>query len=101
VRDYVNDTGTLTTLEGKDAHRDYYQAFFQKYEVVSVEPLYRVAEEWYIFAEVRITVRPRAGADDSGGSAAHDTIAFQTAEFHMPANDGRFIARIGHGTDPA
>jgi hypothetical protein len=92
VRDYVNDTGTLTTLEGKDAHRDYYRAFFEKYEVVSVEPLYRVAEEWYIFAEVRITVRPRAGTD---------AIAFQTAEFHMPANDGRFIARIGHGTDPA
>ena len=27
--------------------------------------------------------------------------AFHTAEFHIPANDGRFIARIGHGTDLA
>jgi hypothetical protein len=96
VRDYVNDTGTLTTLEGKDAHRDYYRAFFDKYEVASVEPLYRAAEDWYVFAEVRITVRSRAG-----GSGQQETIAFHTAEFHMPANDGRFIARIGHGTDPA
>jgi hypothetical protein len=93
IRDYVNDTGTVTSLEGKDAHRDYYRAFFDKYDVISVEPLYRVAEEWYIFAEARITARRRSAA---GGS-----VAFHTAEFHMPANDGRFIARIGHGTDPA
>jgi SnoaL-like domain len=93
VRDYVNDTGTITTLEGKDAHHDYYRAFFEKYDVVSAEPLYRAAEEWYIFAEVRVTARSRRGQQQ--------TIAFHTAEFHMPANDGRFIARIGHGTDPA
>jgi hypothetical protein len=93
VRDYVNDTGTVTTLEGKEAHRDYFRAFFDKYDVAAVEPLYRAAEEWYIFAEVRITVTPRR----SGGGS----IAFHTAEFHIPANDGRFIARIGHGTDPA
>ena len=30
-----------------------------------------------------------------------DELAFHTAEFFIPANDGRFIARIGHGTDPA
>lgn len=93
VRDYVHDSGTVTSLEGKDAHRDYYRAFFDKYDVTSVEPLYRVAEDWYVFAEVRITATPRGGSDGS--------IAFHTAEFHMPANDGRFIARIGHGTDPA
>jgi hypothetical protein len=94
VRDYVNDTGTLTTLEGKDAHGVYFRAFFNKYEVRSVEPLYRAAEAWYIFAEVRIT------AGLKGRSAPDRTVSFHTAEFHMPANDGRFIARIGHGTDP-
>jgi hypothetical protein len=93
VRDYVNDTGTSTTLEGKDAHRAYYRSFFEKYAVQSVEPLYRIAQDWYIFAEIRITAIPR---DSRGGS----TLAFHTAEFHMPANDGRIIARIGHGTDP-
>ena len=95
VRDYVEDTGTLTALVGKEAHADYYRAFFDKYEVVSAEPLYRVAEDWYVFAEVRVT------ADVKSGSTAGQSVAFHTAEFHIPANDGRFIARIGHGTDLA
>lgn len=93
VRDYVNDTGTSTTLEGKDAHRAYYRSFFDKYQIHSVEPLYRIAEDWYVFAEIRISATPR-------GRKPESTLAFHTAEFHMPANDGRIIARIGHGTDP-
>ena len=91
LRDYVNETGTLTTLEGPDAHRAYYQAFFEKYEVRSVDVLSLVAEDWYVFAEVRFTVSARG---------TNQILAFNTAEFYMPANDGRFIARIGHGTDP-
>ena len=90
LRDYVNETGTLTTLEGADAHRAYYQAFFDKYEVLSVDVLSLVAEDWYVFAELRFTV----------SAHGNRVIGFNTAEFHMPANDGRFIARIGHGTDP-
>lgn len=93
VRDYVSATGTLTTLEGKEAHRAYYRSFFDKYEIHSVEPLYRVAEDWYIFAEIRITASPRE-------HGKRNAVAFHTAEFHIPADDGRIIARIGHGTDP-
>jgi hypothetical protein len=91
VRDYVADTGTLVELTGKDAHRPWYTALFEKYEVRAVEPLCFVAEDWYVFAELRITVAPRGGSG---------TRAFHTAEFHIPAKDGRFIARIGHGTEP-
>jgi hypothetical protein len=94
VRDYVNDTGTLTTLEGKKSHQAYYQALFDRFDIRSVVPLDRVAEDWFVFAEISITVRRRDGSD--GGR----DLAFNTAEFHIPANDGRFIARIGHGTDP-
>ena len=90
----MDETGTLTSLEGKDAHRAYYQKFFDKFIVRSVEPVYIVAEEWYVFAEVRVTVSPREGDPRS-------ELAFNRAEFYLPANDGRFIARIGHGTDPA
>ena len=36
-------------------------------------------------------------ATDRGGEG---TVAFHVAEFHVPAKDGRFIARIGHGTEP-
>jgi hypothetical protein len=92
VRDYVNDTGTLIMLEGKDAHRSYYEALFDKFEVQSVQALDRVAEDWYIFAELRLTVASRQNA--------REICTFNTAEFFVPANDGRFIARIGHGTDP-
>ena len=46
--------GTLTTLEGADAHRAYYQAFFDKYEVLSVDVLSQVAEDWYVFVELRV-----------------------------------------------
>jgi hypothetical protein len=94
VRDYANDTGTLTSLEGADAHRGYYAALFDKYEIRSVVPLYRVTQQWYVFAELRVTASLR-------GAEAGGTVAFHTAEFFIPANDGRFIARIGHGTDPA
>ena len=92
VRDYVDDTGTLVELTGKDAHRAWYRALLDKYEIVSVQPLCHVIEDWFVFAELRITAAPRAG----GGP-----VAFHTAEFHVPAKDGRFIARIGHGTEPA
>jgi hypothetical protein len=92
VRDYVNDTGTLVMLEGKAAHRAYYEALFDKFEIRSVQPLDRVAEDWYVFGELRMTAARRGGAQD--------VVTFNTAEFFIPANDGRFIARVGHGTEP-
>ena len=48
-----------------------------------------------MFAELRFTVVERTGPD------AGRAFAFNTAEFLIPAADGRFIARIGHGTDLA
>ena len=91
LRDYVDDTGTLTQLEGKDAHRAYYRAFFDKYEVQSIEPLALVTDEWYVFAELRMTVVAKGGGD---------ALTYHTAEYFMPSKDSRFIARIGHGTEP-
>jgi hypothetical protein len=93
ARNYVDDTGALIGLESIEALGVYYQSFFDKYELLSVDLLQRVAQEWYLFAETRFTVRPRAGA---GGP-----LAFHTAEIFAPAKDGRFIAHLGHGADPA
>jgi hypothetical protein len=90
VRDYVNETGTLTAPEDKSTYGLYWRAFFKKYEVLNVEIMERVIQEWYLFSEVRLTLRRR----DSG-----KTVAFHTAEFFIPAKDGLFIAQIGHGTD--
>jgi hypothetical protein len=93
VRNYVNDTGALILLETMEAHRAHLRSFFDKYEPLSVDLIHRVAQEWYLFAELRLTVRARHSA---GG-----TLAFHIAEMLIPAHDGRFIAWIGHGTDPA
>lgn len=92
IRDYVGATGTLIELTGKDAHRDWYAELLAKYEVRSARPIQLVTTEWYVFSELWIHVEQR----DNGAR-----FAFNTAEFHVTAKDGRFIARIGHGTEPA
>lgn len=93
VRDYVNDTGTLTNLDSHDGHRAYYKALFDKYEVRSVDLMDRVVQDGYVFAELRFTMRRRDGSGE--------TVGFHTAEFFVPGRDARFMVRIGHGTDPA
>ena len=92
IRDYVDETGTLVELTGKEVHRDWYSQLLAKYEVRSARPIQLVTTEWYVFSELRIQVARR----DNGAP-----FAFNTAEFHVTAKDGRFIARIGHGTEPA
>ena len=92
VRDYVGGGGGLVELSGKDEHRAWFGDLLAAYEVQSVQVLHQVIEDWYVFAEMRLTVAPRAGSSS--------TLAFHVAEYHIPAKDGRFIARIGHGTQP-
>ena len=91
MRDYVNDTGTLTDFNSKSDLESFYVSFFDKYEIVSVQNLRRLTQDWYLFYEARITVRERGG----NGS----TLAYNVAEYFVPAHDGRFVVRIGHGTD--
>lgn len=92
VRDYVAGHGGLVELAGKQQHRAWYGELLARYEVRSVQPLHLVTADWYVFAELRITAALRGGTGE--------TVAFHVAEFHVPAKDGRFIARIGHGTEP-
>lgn len=97
IRDYVGDTGTLTQPENevgkeRDMVRTYWEALFKKFEILAVEQIQRVIDEWYIFAEVRFTAKLRATGEN---------VAWHTAEFHVPGKDGLFIAWIGHGTDIA
>ena len=91
IRDYVSGSGGLVGLSGADRHRGWFTSFFERFEVRSVQVLTQVTLDWYAFGELRIVVDERDGA--SG-------LAFNTAEFYIPAKDGRFIARIGHGTEP-
>jgi hypothetical protein len=95
VRDYVDDTGTLVSLDAEAGHRSHLERLFDRYEVRTVHLLERVVQPWYLFAELRFTLSPRRGPD------AGRVVAFHTADFSIPGRDGRFVARIGHGTDPA
>lgn len=90
VRDYVNDTGTITAIKGTDEHRAYYDAFLARYEVQSVQRLSQVTDDWYVFAELRFTVTERSSGE---------VLTFHTAEMWAPAKTGAFIARVGHGTE--
>jgi hypothetical protein len=91
VRDYVKGTGSLVELSGKDAHRAWFGELLASYDVQSVQVLHLVTADWYVFAELRITAATRHTGD---------IVSFHVAEYYVPAKDGRFIARIGHGTEP-
>jgi hypothetical protein len=95
VRDYVADTGTITGLDDLDGLRSYYEAFFDQYEVQAVDVLQRVAQEWYLFAEVRFEVGVRKDNPDG------HRLAFHTASLFVPGREDSFIVHIGHGTDLA
>ena len=95
VRDYVEDTGTITGLDDLEGLRNHYQAFFDRFDVASVEVLQRVIQDWYLFAEVRVEVVARSGAEQG------KTLAFHTATLFVPGREDKFIVQIGHGTDLA
>ena len=97
IRDYVTDSGTLTQTESRvgeeqNTYRAYWQSFFYKFEILSIDIMQRVVEEWYVFAELRYNARIR----NSG-----ENVAFNIAEFLVTGRDGRFISHIGHGSDIA
>jgi hypothetical protein len=91
IRDYVADTGKLIGIESKNDYRTYLKAFFGKYEVHNVEYLHRVMQDWYLFAEIRVEMRDRDGKE----------LAFNSADFFVPARNNRIIVQTGHGTDLA
>jgi hypothetical protein len=95
VRDYVDDTGTLAALDDLAGLEGHYRAFFDRFEVRSVDVLHRVVQDWYVFAEVRVEVTVRSGAD------AGEDLAFHTASLFAPGKEDKFIVQIGHGTDLA
>jgi len=92
VRDYVADTGTLIELTSKSEALSYYLALFEKFRIDAVDMLYQVVQDWYVFAETRVTLTRRA---DGVRLACH------IAEYYVLGKHGRFFVRIGHGTDLA
>ena len=88
LRDYAHDTATLTELEGKDAHRAYYEAFFDKYRVQSIQPLALVTDEWHQSFVPGRTADPMDVVADVAGAA-------------LGAAAGVLAARWRRATDPS
>jgi hypothetical protein len=95
VRDYVDDTGTLVALDGAGAQVRHLEQFLDRFDLIGVELLERVVQDWFVFAEVRVAAIARGGAHDG------QQVGFNLAELLIPGPDGRVVARIGHGTDLA
>jgi len=92
TRDYVGGTELLVEVVGIDGLRTFHEELLARYEIDSVELIHRVAQDWYVFAEVRVTARERG----DGGAK----VAFHTATIHAPGRDGRIVASLGWGTEP-
>ncbi|HEY6532698.1 MAG TPA: hypothetical protein VIY72_10350 [Acidimicrobiales bacterium] len=95
IRDYVDDTGTLVHLDDLDGMRGHHRAFFDLYDVQAVDVLERVAQEWYLFAEVRVEAVARTGHHQG------NRVAFHTGELLIPGRENKFMVQLGHGTDIA
>jgi hypothetical protein len=92
IRNYLTDTSTVLNTSGAAALGGYFSELFDRYRVRDVELVNRVAESWYVFAELLWTVEERGGA--------RRTLAFCTAETAPLDADGRFWIRTGVGSDP-
>ena len=92
IRNYLTEESSVLTTAGADQLGAYYKAFFEKYAVRDVQLVNRVAESWYLFAELHWTVEERAGA--------RRTLEFCTAETSPFDEGGRYWVRTGSGTDP-
>ena len=95
IRDYVEGTATLTHLVDLDGMHRYHRAFFEQFDVQAVDVLERLAQDWYLFAEVRIEAVARTGARRG------DRVAFHTGELFIPGRENKFMVQLGHGTDLA
>jgi hypothetical protein len=90
IRNYLTEESTVLHTESAAELGDYYAQFFERYRVVDVQMVNRVAESWYVFAELHWTVEERATGR---------TLEFCTAETSPHDADGRYWVRTGCGTD--
>jgi hypothetical protein len=92
IRSYLADESSLLNVAGADAIRAHYTQLFQRYRVLDVQLVNRVAETWYVFAELHWTVEER------GGSGR--TVEFCTGDLNSINNERKYWVRTGAGTDP-
>lgn len=89
-RSYVPSYGPMVQAEGLAGAREYWGAFLQAYRVDDVSTINRLTADWYVFAELVLTVTPR----ESDGAQKR----FRTATIYPIRADGRVMGELGYGT---
>lgn len=91
IRNYLTDESSLLNVNGAADIGAYYTQLFDRYHVLDVQLVNRVAETWYVFAELHWTVEER-------GSGRK--VEFCTADLASIDADRKYWVRTGAGTDP-
>lgn len=91
IRDHVTDSGTITSLHSRNEYRAHMKKFFDRFEVVDLQIVHRLATDWFVFAELVWIV------EEKGAQPAR--LMFYTADHAEVHPDGLFASRIGHGTE--
>jgi hypothetical protein len=94
IRSYVTDEYTVVNAKGPDELADYYRALFARFKINGIELVNRIAESWFLFAELHWVVEHREG------ERAGEVVEFCTADLSPIDPDGKFWVRTGAGTDP-
>lgn len=94
IRSYLQDEYVVLNAKGSAELRDYYVALFERFKVRDLQVVTRVAESWFVFAELHWTVEHRSG------ERAGEVVEFCTADIAPVDPDGVFWVRTGAGTDP-
>ena len=92
IRSYLTDESSLLNTNDIEAVREYFAELFLRYRVRDIHLVNRVAEAWYVFAELHWIVEERAGDGR--------TLEFCTAEISPLDPEGKYWIRTGAGTDP-
>ena len=93
VRAYFGYHQPFVALDGQDAIRQHYERLFAAAELVAADVAQSLVRDWYAFYELRLRLRPRSGERQG------QTLQTRVAEFLAMADDGRFQARCGYGTE--
>jgi hypothetical protein len=94
IRDYTDEAHSTINTTGLDEIAAFYEKLFEKYTIVDVQLVNRLAESWFVFAELHWTVTPRNGA------ASEQQLEFCTADIATVGPEGLIWGRTGIGTDP-
>ena len=96
-RNYFGGGGPMVAAVGKAEVSKNLEAMFDAVDVLGITVLNRIVKDWYIFADLVLTLRSR-GRNPLFGPGGTELQA-RTAAMHPMAEDGRIMGSMGYGTD--